>query len=957
MHVAVQWDLPGGAERAVLADGGGWRGHEELGRVNTGDPENFVRFLRWAFDQCPSDRVIVVISGTGLLDPAASVGRPGTDRTHLFTIADDGNAGDALSISELGSLLHRALEASARNSIDILALDMRELQCLEVAYEVEDAVDLLIAPQTRIPDRGWDFTAVLTACSARLAQPGQPLAPRAMATLLVKTLGAAYEAGVDGEFSLSALDLRQLGNVASAFDTLSLALMHSVGEELVWSARDAVARRLKPAPAPGGEVVAEVEYLYDLPEMLGELQKELAVNAREGLLSVVLNYFSKLDLAQFSFALQSIDDACFTAGSRLRGDSLDRAILDPLATRRRLRRLLEVARVADPHATDQRAALMEDLRQLLTAPVTTPPDRRTWLEGWEDSIVAQLEPGLATEYRTAQQQQQRLRHLAQLTSRVISLIGPTPANPACGDAGGLVCELFVTTKGETKSRHGGVSLFRPRQLDQLVRSDYLRLRFNKKIHWTVLLAVINLIGNHPRALWRILSAVLATADNSTRAALLERITGPGSVIASFREQFVMLAPVKAVVLSLEPDPGSVVLPAPMLRRASDAPEDAAPQAYRVRLEMADRDAIISEVISIVDPDKFKDVLASLVAMLGPAGKASAADIAAIESLGETLGEDVLQDLGITLAKTVEMSREKIHLQLQIPRELMRYPWELMHHKGGWLSEHFALGRQVFTRSGAGGVRSRIPGPLRALVIGNPTCDASPLPYATREAEAIVRTFESLASETDGLIDFVRDRDAHIGKKITEADVRQMLRHGNYDVVHFAGHAAFDADRPESSAWMLSDGPFTAQSIRNTLRWRETQPWLVYMNACEAAQDGTPKAYQTHVLGLVTAMLDQGVNVCIGPLWRIDDVVAADIAQLFYQQLLKQRQTVGEALRFAKAAAKAQYYDPLVHADDATQWDERVAVISWAGLVLYGNSTATIGQRFGAPTPAERETNS
>ena len=99
-----------------------------------------------------------------------------------------------------------------------------------------------------------------------------------------------------------------------------------------------------------------------------------------------------------------------------------------------------------------------------------------------------------------------------------------------------------------------MSLYRPRNLDQLIKSDYLKLQFNQKIHWTVLLAVINLIGSHPRALWRILSALLATADNNTRAQIIDRITGPGSVIAPFREQFVVLAPVKAYVLSLEPDP-------------------------------------------------------------------------------------------------------------------------------------------------------------------------------------------------------------------------------------------------------------------------------------------------------------------------------------------------------------------------------------------------------------------
>jgi CHAT domain-containing protein len=507
----------------------------------------------------------------------------------------------------------------------------------------------------------------------------------------------------------------------------------------------------------------------------------------------------------------------------------------------------------------------------------------------------------------------------------------------------LVLEHFVSAS-ESTLRHGGVSLYRPRNLDQLIASDYLKLRFNQKIHWTVLLAVINLIGNHPRALWRILSALLATADNNTRAQLIDRITGPGSVIAPFREQFVVLAPVRAFVLSLEPDPSAAV-PATGPARRSDA--------YRVRLELADREAFITEFRSVVDPDALQGVIDGLVKMLKAAAPLSLADAKRLESLGETLGEDILQDLGVKLTEA-NRGQDQVHLQLQIPRELMKYPWELMHYKDGWLSEHFAMGRQVFSRMGGGVVRSRVPGPLRALVIGNPPTSERTLPYAAQEAEQIARTFAALASETDGLLDFDRGRDAFINQEITREQLRELLRHGNYDIIHFAGHAVFDPEHPASSAWLLSDGRLSAQAIRNTLRWLDTQPWLVYANACEAGMDddGAAPVYQSDVFGLASAFLDHGVSVFIGPLWRIDDGIAARIAQTFYQQLLKERQTVGEALRLAKAEAKHFNFDALLQPSEAAGSAQRVALISWAGLVLYGNSTATFGQRAGAPPPPE-----
>ena len=356
-HVAVQWDLEEhGSERAVLDAARGWKA-ENIGRVNTGQPERFLDFLRWALDRCPAERVIVVMSGTGLLDKRASVGAPETDLSHLFTVCDDASAGDALSLSELGRMFRQAAVTSARERIDILALDLREIQCLEVAYELEGAVDFLIGPQTRVPDSGWNFEVVLQALNDTLAQadPAAPPGAADVATLLVQTAGKAYQSEHHGHLSLSAIDLQTLKNFASAFDTLSLAMMHSVGDELVWEARAAVARKLKPgdptvtpkwptpppsAPAPAAEVDVEEEYLYDLFELLTELQAQLNEVKRSGLLRMVREHLDALDAAAFKRALESVDAACSNRGSgapfpslrdRAAAGSRVRALLEPSA--------------------------------------------------------------------------------------------------------------------------------------------------------------------------------------------------------------------------------------------------------------------------------------------------------------------------------------------------------------------------------------------------------------------------------------------------------------------------------------------------------------------------------------------------------------------------------------------------------------------------------------------------
>ncbi len=944
LHVALQYDLPGtGASRMAQREDGAWDEHA-LGRVNSGARETWLDFFRWALDRCPSDRVIVVVTGTGLLDPRAAYGNPEVDRTHLFTVCEDDTDKDALRLSEFGTVLREALVQADRDAIDVLALDMRELQCLEVAYEIDGCARLLVAPQTRIPDEGWDYAVVLSVCAAALQVSGGVVGATDMARVVLHAAADGYETRRAGTLALSVLDLSALADVAAAFDTLSLAMLHSLGDELVWRARAAVVDRLKPpassASAAGTGTDGEAEYLYDLPELLDALAGECRTAARTGLVQLVTEYLGGLDRAALQRTVGTLEAACFGPGARLRRRELREIVALPAATRRQLRGAL--ATVVSDWTRMQGRPVASAFAEVFTAPASLKDGRHSWLEDWPDAVIGELDQSLAAVFRVARQQQARLSHMTALVQRVVGVLGVSAASPRVSTARPLVVETITRTPPGTAGRHGGVSLFRPRNLDHLVASDYLDLRFNRSIHWTVLLAVINMIGSHPRALWRILSAVLATADSTTRAQLLERITGPDSVIGSYRQQFVVLAPARALVLTLESDPD-----APRGSSSSLHGAVVPAETYRVRLEQADRDAVISEVISHVDGTKLGRLVDALDALLQSPRPMERADAREIDALGRTLGEDILQDLGRVLGQ--QATRGPLHLQLQIPRSLMKYPWELMHHQRGWLLQDFAVGRQVFSRATSRITSARQPGPLRALVIGNPQTTEVSLAFAAHEAQVIADRLATLASETDGLLDFVPARDLFVDVALSSARLRQLLREGQYDVIHFAGHARFDPNDAGGSAWVLTDGPLTAREIRNTLAWADTHPWLVFANACQAA--GANATYQGEGFGLASAFLDHGVNAFIGPLWPIADDIAAETASQFYTHLLKERRTVGQALHLSRRAMKARYFDPVESGDATASAPTHAAVGSWAGLVLYGNATATIAQRLGAPPPA------
>src|SRR6185436_16776820 len=116
-----------------------------------------------------------------------------------------------------------------------------------------------------------------------------------------------------------------------------------------------------------------------------------------------------------------------------------------------------------------------------------------------------------------------------------------------------------------------------------------------------------------------------------------------------------------------------------------------------------RGAVVTEQDSRVQPDVMTRALNELNELL-QRDVMTTSSLANLRAIGGLLGEDIFQALGRTLEDERQSVLEESpgatpHLQLQIPLELMSYPWELLHHRGEWLGERFAMGRQVFMQTG------------------------------------------------------------------------------------------------------------------------------------------------------------------------------------------------------------------------------------------------------------------
>ncbi len=946
VSVAVQFDGHDGGLRYLLPQK---TPVERLGHVNSGAPAVLADFLRWGLSVCPGERVALVLGGLNALDPREEEVEQGRAASRVFTICRDDSCGGYMDVVDLGAVIREVLGERGRDHLEMLAVDSCHTQFLELAYELEGIVQVLLASQTTVPGSGWDYTKVLHTWRQTVETAREGPDAVTVARALLPAVVESYRTTSPVPCVVSALDLRRLDDVARAFDTLCIGMLQVLGEGLIWQTRHLLLERFdSPAMKAQGDAYDCGSYFL----LLGASLDYMADEATQGWLGTTLQRASGAAFRRFCEAVaRRLEQASAKDSVRMQLLIATLRSQDHIAKGKSLlaevghgitARLDLLAANAPLNQRQIAAAAARECDKLLEEAIRAefrllPAERRFDFERLKDSVE--------TARRLAKQSRQAAMTLL---GSAIEADFDNAAEKQNVSRAGFIIEVR-STAGELSGwpRWSGVSLYRPPKLDELMNASYQRFAFHQRVHWAAMLGAANLIEQHPRALWRLVSSLLATGAAGTRRDLLRRLTGNDSVVWGLRDQFRVMAPASTLTLSLE-----------KRRRMfddGDGREDAGGREnYLLRLESATRGAVITEQRSRVQPKMMERALQELADVLS-ADAATADVLRRLRSIGGLLGEDVLQ----TLSRTLEEERQSaldgsantnVHLQLQIPRELMRYPWELLHHHGEWLCERFAIGRQVFMQTGtARRVTRRQQGRIRPLIIGDPLFDPKldprprQLPGARDEAEQVAGWFARLSDELGEVIDFELERDTRIHTRVTVADFRELLRSGQYDIIHFAGHGVFRAADPESSAWLLSDGELWALEIRNTLADQSAPPWLVYANACESAMesDRPSPAYQGNVFGLATAFINQGVAAYIAPLWPIDDLLAQQIALDFYEHLLCDRFTLGESLRRAKADARRMTYP-----DDQTgplPEDAAWAGLGWASLVLYGDPTEELFQ--------------
>lgn len=294
----------------------------------------------------------------------------------------------------------------------------------------------------------------------------------------------------------------------------------------------------------------------------------------------------------------------------------------------------------------------------------------------------------------------------------------------------------------------------------------------------------------------------------------------------------------------------------------------------------------------------------LMALAAQASQPGAGDLANLAGMGQLLTRAV----PAALRRKLRSLPPGQTLELDCSPETDCLPWEWLQSGG----EPICLQRPLIRRpveisNTARGFRFARP-PLRFLIIGDagmgePRCNEDyPLAGAEREAAAIVRQVRSAS------------RRHHITRLSREQATRerflQTLAEGDFDVIHFGGHAWFGAYESHLYFW---DGAILGAEITPLLSRRP--PALLVLNTHFTAfrpygviqrdftdlvrAEATGDAREPEgARGFTTLAMHCGITSFVGSFGSVGDESAADLIVAFYAALLR-GQTVAEALHTAR----------------------------------------------------------
>ena len=254
----------------------------------------------------------------------------------------------------------------------------------------------------------------------------------------------------------------------------------------------------------------------------------------------------------------------------------------------------------------------------------------------------------------------------------------------------------------------------------------------------------------------------------------------------------------------------------------------------------------------------------------------------------------------------------------------KIPWETIQFRGKYPTLHKGLSRHFLDDKAIRKLNQErvLDKSLDVLMVADPNRN---LPGAKQEA----KTIESLLGKVPNLKLTVR-----AGQEATRDQLKRDLQSGQYDIVHYAGHAAFDPLNPRQRGLLCADGQFlTGEDLADM----STLPTLVFLNACQSGRirraptggarreaKATRQDRLKETVSVAEAFLHGGLKLFLGTYWPVDDGAALTFSHMFYQSIVDHL-PIGDAVNLARQAVK------------------KVGKVDWADYMLYGDPRFPIKQ--------------
>jgi len=202
--------------------------------VNMGSGDTLTKFIKFCTDNYPANHKMLLFTnhGGGWRDnPAAKKNRLKEIGVTKGVCWDESSSDAYLHTADLRTSIVAALGTG--NKIDIIAFDACLMAMVEVAYELKDVANYMVASEETIPGYGFPYTAILNTLPSDLST----YTSVAFGTNIVDKYYNAYISGTnvenpgmtDTSVTLSLIDLSKITALTTAINTLGSGLMTDNG--------------------------------------------------------------------------------------------------------------------------------------------------------------------------------------------------------------------------------------------------------------------------------------------------------------------------------------------------------------------------------------------------------------------------------------------------------------------------------------------------------------------------------------------------------------------------------------------------------------------------------------------------------------------------------------------------------------------------------------------------------